>query len=232
MVQDLSPYFQVMGARTEISDLLPNEIERVLEVGCGTGKTLGWIKEQFAGAETVGIELHPEAVDAARKIADRVVVCDIEKDYPDLEAGSFDVILCLDVLEHLVDPWTALDKVVTFLKPGGRLIASIPNVRNLRVVLPLVFLGRWRYQLVGLLDRTHLRFFTRRSALELVEGAGLEIEKVLYTGLGRGATHGRAAVFARISAILNFVTLGLLKDIFVIQYLILGIKRIPGQRRP
>jgi 2-polyprenyl-3-methyl-5-hydroxy-6-metoxy-1,4-benzoquinol methylase len=83
-----------------------------------------------------------------------------------------------DVLEHLRDPWGALTDLVAVLRPGGWVVASVPNVRVFTVLLPLVRKGRFEYKEAGVLDRTHLRFFTRSSAIALVEGSGLAVESI------------------------------------------------------
>jgi 2-polyprenyl-3-methyl-5-hydroxy-6-metoxy-1,4-benzoquinol methylase len=84
-------------------------------------------------------------------------------------------VLCYDVLEHLYDPWSAAGRLAGLLKPGGRLHLSVPNARNKEVWLPLILNGRFRYQPDGLMDVTHIRFFGRRDAIEMLEAAGLEI---------------------------------------------------------
>jgi 2-polyprenyl-3-methyl-5-hydroxy-6-metoxy-1,4-benzoquinol methylase len=95
----------------------------------------------------------------------------------DLPAGeSFDCIVFNDVLEHVVDPWSMLDRAKERLAPGGRIVASIPNVRHYIVVRNLALRGRWDYADWGVLDRTHLRFFTRASIEELFETADMAIE--------------------------------------------------------
>ncbi|HMO67111.1 MAG TPA: class I SAM-dependent methyltransferase [Novosphingobium sp.] len=93
--------------------------------------------------------------------------------------GPFDTILCLDVLEHLPDPWAAVARLEAMLAPGGTLIVSLPNVRHYTVSFPLLFAGRWTYGDAEVLDHTHLRFFVRQTARALVEGAGLAIDKVV-----------------------------------------------------
>jgi SAM-dependent methyltransferase len=118
----------------------------------------------------------------ARSRVDQVFVGNIEELTLPLEPASMSAILCLDVLEHMVDPWSAMTKLAALLAPGGVLVASIPNVQNYRVILPLLQ-GRWDYASEGLLDRTHLRFFTRASAIELMECSGLVVDRVDATGI-------------------------------------------------
>lgn len=196
--------------REEISQLLPSRVGRILEIGCGRGETLAWIKRTKGTSFACGIELSPDSSDAAKSKLDRVVAGNFEEiELPD-EFESFDVVLCLDVLEHLVDPWRAVQRIEGLLAAGGILIASIPNVRYFRVVLPLVMKGLWEYQSSGILDRTHLRFFTKRSAIELMQSSGMHLEALQATGLERG----------RKTRYLNMATFSLFKPFFEYQYLI------------
>ncbi len=151
---------------------------RVLEVGCGTGATLRYLRQQGLCSWAGGVEFVPAAAEQARQVADRVWQGDVESLDLDIAAGSLDAVLCLDVLEHLVDPWQTAARLATLLAPGGVLVASLPNIRNHRILADLIFRGVWEYRDNGILDRTHLRFFTRRSAVALVAGAGLTVERV------------------------------------------------------
>ncbi len=199
------------NARREIAPLLPAHAARVLEVGCGTGSTLRWLKDTGRCGETVGMELFESAATDARKHVDRVVVGDAERLIGGtFEAASFDLILCLDVLEHMVDPWAFVAHAEKLLKPGGTMIASIPNVRHLGVLLPLVFAGRWCYRSNGILDRTHLRFFTREGALALLTTERMVVTRWL-RNLSPLVSKGGA---------INVLTFGLMKDMLAVQYLI------------
>ncbi|WP_164116034.1 methyltransferase domain-containing protein [Sphingorhabdus sp. Alg239-R122] len=102
------------------------------------------------------------------------------------QRGKMDVILALDILEHLVDPWATVKKLHESLKPGGVLVASIPNVRNYRALFPLLFKNQWTYRDAGILDRTHLRFFVRATAMELVSSSGLKVENTVSSAVGGG----------------------------------------------
>ncbi len=195
------------GVRKEIRPLIPAGTKRVLDVGCGEGATVDWLKAKRLCEWAGGIEYHDAAPAAARARLDEVFEGDIETMELSLDEASIDVILCLDVLEHLVDPWQVIAKLQRHLRPGGTLIASIPNVRCLNVLLPLIFLGRWEYQDQGILDRTHLRFFTRRSATALVAHSGLEITAV-------------RPLRRRYARILNFCTGSLFSGFLTYQYLI------------
>lgn len=161
--------------REDLIARVPDEARRILEVGCGTGETAGRIKELRGGhIEVAGIELDRDAGEKAKAKLDRVIVGNAEAIELPFEKGYFDCIIYGDVLEHLVDPWGTLTKHCVFLKKGGRVIASIPNIAHYRIV-KMLRKKEWTYQDAGLLDRKHLRFFTRKSIREMCEGAGLEI---------------------------------------------------------
>lgn len=175
-----SGYFA--AARSDTFALLPPFSKSVLEIGCGAGATLELLKRSGRCQTTYGVEIVPRIAEEARRRVDRVFQGNLEHMELPLEAGSVDAILCLDVLEHLVDPWAVVANLHALLAPGGVLIASIPNVQNYRVVLPLLR-GRWQYGAEGLLDRTHLRFFTRETAIELLQCSGLVVDRVEATGV-------------------------------------------------
>jgi len=180
-----SEYFS--RARTEIAPLLLSEKGRplrALEIGCSEGHTLEWLKKTGRCSWAAGVEpyakLHPsvQSIDQFDKL-------DIEKELPDIQPASIDLLLCLDVLEHLVNPWETIRRLDKFLKPGGQLIISVPNIRNYHVLTDLAFRGKFSYSESGILDWTHLRFFTRHSAIELAESAGAKVSTVLGTETDR-----------------------------------------------
>lgn len=152
---------------------------RVLDVGCAEGMLGENLKQQGLANEVIGIELFPEAAKVAEDKLDRVICGDLET--MDLnELGfmpqTFDYIICGDVLEHLRDPWGTVSWLVTLLKQDGRIIASVPNVRHWSVLVPLLFRGTWNYQAHGIMDRSHLRFFTKTTAQQMFVDCGLYIE--------------------------------------------------------
>jgi O-antigen biosynthesis protein len=162
-----------------IAELVGHD-KRVLDVGCATGNLAEALAEH--GCHVTGIELDPQAARQAQEFCERVIVGDVESLNLDAELGDeglFDVILFGDVLEHLKDPLGTLKRFKPFLHPEGYVVASIPNVAHGSVRLALVQ-GRFRYRSLGLLDNTHLRFFTRESAEKLFKDAGF-----LITGLRR-----------------------------------------------
>lgn len=147
----------------------------VLDVGCGFATTSQRIHEM--GNKVTGVEQSPEALPVAGRRLERVVakdLQDIEGVAAELGGARYDVIVFADVLEHLAWPQTVLNAYLAFLKPGGSIIISLPNVGLWSVRLSHLF-GGWNYQDTGVLDRTHLRFFTRKTARKLIESAGLRI---------------------------------------------------------
>ncbi|HYF40103.1 MAG TPA: class I SAM-dependent methyltransferase [Gemmatimonadales bacterium] len=199
------------AVRTDILQLLGGPNGRVLEIGCGTGDTLAFLKAQGLCSWTAGVELFPSAASIARDRVDRLFEGNIETMDIDLEPGSIDAILCLDVLEHLIDPWAVVRKLDRLLRPGGILIASIPNVRHVKVLAPLILRGRWDYADSGLLDRTHLRFFVRDTAIALLESSGLQVDAVRANG---------PLVPGSMLALLNKLTFSLFQGFLDFQYLI------------
>jgi len=147
----------------------------VLDVGCGFATTSQHIETR--GNRVTGIESSAEAVAVARTRVSEVIHADLQN-HP-LAGRHFDVIIFADVLEHLAWPIGVLRSYLDLLKDGGSVIVSLPNVGLWSVRLNLL-LGRFRYEETGVLDRTHLRFFTRRSAREMIESTGLKIVSRTY----------------------------------------------------
>lgn len=144
--------------------------QRVLEVGCSVGHVTEHLVAN--GNSVVGIEIDPDAAAEARTYATAVHVADIDRTPLDeLVGGPFDVVVFGDVLEHLRDPSAALDAAARVLTDDGCLVVSIPNVAHADVRLMLLA-GRWDYQEHGLLDETHLRFFTRDGLRSLLARSG------------------------------------------------------------
>ena len=201
--------------RREMLDFIPVEVNSVLEIGCGSG-AFGALVKQQRGCRYTGDELMDQAAELAKTRLDEVVVTNIETTPLPFPKESFDCLVCNDVLEHLVDPWSVLKMLTGFLKPGGYVIISLPNVRFSEVVKNLVVRKRWDYEERGVLDRTHLRFFTESSVSTLCKSAGLEVLQL------RGINPIK---YAWRLQLLNIMLLGALNDMRYLQYGCLG--RLP-----
>ena len=166
--------------RPEIFRAVPSESLNVLDVGCGAGMLGKALKAQNPHRKVVGIEFNKDACRVAQQYLDNAYHADLESFDPPFMPGQFDCIILADVLEHLRDPWSIAKQYATYLKPGGTFIASIPNVRRLSILGELAQDGSWQYTDEGILDRTHLRFFTRKQFSELLLDANFITNSVEY----------------------------------------------------
>ena len=201
-------------------NLVPRDARRVLDVGCSTGK-LGLAIKQNTSAEVFGIELSQDMAKIASERLDKVLLGDVEEIllHNKLQGFLFDTVIFADILEHLKDPWTTLKETVNFLQPQGVVIVSIPNVRHLDTIFNLVLRGNWPYRDRGVHDRTHLRFFTRKNIVELINGSGLTIETITenFRIIERPHIINR---LARLFAVPPF------RDLIVFQYLVVAKLKI------
>jgi len=164
---DSTPYRTHMRA---LACLRPGQ--RVLEVGCSTGALSE--RMRALGCTVVGIEQRADAAERARAFCESVLVGDVERMPLALPKRSFDVLLLLDVLEHLVDPVAAVARLVPLVRDAGIVVVALPNVAHWSIRGQLVR-GRFEYVDSGILDRTHLHLYTLRTAERLLGSAGLEI---------------------------------------------------------
>ena len=163
--------------RTELIDLIKESPHRVLEIGCGAGATGMALKQKYQDIEYVGVEPDEGAAEIAQTRLDRVISSDIEKIQLDtfgLSKEYFDLIICADVLEHLYDPWKILFALRNNLVPDGRILASIPNIQHISVINSLLN-GHWTYTKYGLLDATHIRFFTLSEIIKMFSDTGYKM---------------------------------------------------------
>lgn len=159
--------------RPQMVEFLPRSAARVLDVGCNNGAFGAEIKRQ-RGIEVWGLEPHADSAAQAAPRLDKVIpaLFDAQADLPD---RHFDAIYFNDVLEHIADPWAALQLAASKLREGGVVVASIPNLRQIDNLEHILFDGDFRYESQGIRDRTHLRFFTRKSAIRLFEDSHYEV---------------------------------------------------------
>ena len=160
-------------SRRELLELIPTTSRRILDLGCGTGALGKALKERQA-CHVTGIELNKEACEIAKTNLDSYIQENLNRYDPTFSKARYDCIIFADILEHLVNPWTVLKKFASVLTDDGVIIASIPNVAHPSIVNNLQR-GLWRYEPAGILDITHLRFFTKTSVFQLFCRAGLKI---------------------------------------------------------
>lgn len=146
----------------------------VLDIGCSDGSFGKRLKEK-TGAEVWGIEFMPEEAGKAQEVLDKIFTGSCEKFIDDLPENHFDAIYFNDILEHLEDPYTILKKVKPKLKNKGVVISSIPNIRYYKAILNLLFKKDWEYEAQGVMDKTHLRFFTGKSIKRMYEEQGYKV---------------------------------------------------------
>lgn len=163
-------------------DLIKEPPGLVIDVGCFCGAVGERLKAKYPGVRVVGVEPLAQAANEARRVLDCVLEGKLEE--VDLAGAgvtehSTDVIVLADVLEHMYDPWNALQNLRALLKPGGIVLASIPNIRNW-VVIEQLIQGDFEYAETGTLDITHLRFFTLSGVKRLFGEAGYRLDQVLH----------------------------------------------------
>ena len=195
--------------RREIQPLLPPNPLRILDVGAGAGSTVKWLKSLFPNAHTTGVELNRELYDELRENCDVAIIGDVGIALTRL--ATYDLIILLDVLEHLWDPLSTLQLLVSRLEHGGQVIVSLPNVSHFSVSIPLLLKRQFTYQDAGILDRTHRTFFVEDSAVKLLNDANLVVTKGLLSGLAGPK-----------SKLIDRLSFGIFRHHLAKQYIMLG----------
>ena len=210
------------NVRVDIISLLPqNPKQKILEVGAGSGNTLLYIKKNSLAEEVMGLELMqiPDS-NQQHELVDKFQIANIERDEIEAPKEYFDVIICADVLEHLIDPWSTIKKISRHLKKKGLLIVSMPNLREWKTLSKVVFKGDFSYTSEGgIMDKTHLRFFCKKNILELLTTSDLEPIYIQPNFMLKVIKQGKKRRW------LNKFTLRLFENFLAIQYLIIVKKK-------
>ena len=166
-----------LSERPELIPFIPKTANSLLDVGCGAGEFGRNLRRLRPEMELWAVEPDPQSAKIAKNAFDQIIVSNFpNSSIPD---GRFDVVLCADVLEHMAEPEKALRAAADALTDEGIMLASIPNVRNwYKVVWPLIRHGAWTYTDTGILDRTHLRFFTRASIIDFFAANNWMVESM------------------------------------------------------
>lgn len=202
--------------RSEILKFIPDQYQKVLEVGCAEGH---FIQQLTKASERWGIEPNQNAAEVAAKKIETVLTGYFEDVYPDLPDLYFDLVICNDVIEHLVDHDKFLEMIKTKMTADGKLVASLPNVRYAKNLWNLLFKKDWKYGKDGILDRSHLRFFTKKSMARTFNEHGFEILRM----------EGIHRVNPRLSLALTILGLGTLNDTLYLQYVCVAKKSVSSQ---
>lgn len=204
--------------RSEMLAFVPSVSGPILDIGCGAGGFLSLVKQSRDVSETWGVDLLPP--NELKFEPDHYFSGPVELSIDKLPRSHFDLIIVNDVLEHLVKPDEVLKRLARLLTPGGRIIGSIPNVLHWTVLEGLLMKGDWKYEDFGILDRTHLRFFTRKSILRMFSESDLVVEKIV-------GINGQLSAKA---LLLLLFSLGLLRETFPLQWAVVASKGSSGGR--
>jgi len=196
------------NSRDEMLEFIPADCSIFLEIGCGIGSFGKSVKYIYKNAEYWGIELNTESAGIASNHLDKIFAGDVFELLHKLPDNYFDCLVMNDVIEHLVDPMIFLKTIRPKLKNKAWLIASIPNVRYITNFYNLIILKDWQYENFGILDKTHLRFFTEKSIVNFFKEENFKITKL------KGINPVRSYIFY----LLNFMTFGFFNDTKFLQF--------------
>lgn len=214
-VYDNKPSYYFDTIRKELLNLIPTNCKggNLLEVGAGKGNTLIYAKQHNYASKVYGVDI--SSIDNSYQSSpeiEKFVIEDIEKNDLNFNNIFFDVILCGDVLEHLVNPSDVIQKIKPLLSQNGVIIASIPNIREWATLKKIFFSGDFRYEDVGILDKTHLRFFCKKNIEELFTNNNMEILQ-LTSNIGYAR---------RTKKIVNLLTFKIFEEFLTTQYYIVA----------
>lgn len=200
--------------RKEMIKYIPENAKNVLEAGCGKGVFASLIKEK-CNAKVYGVEKVPDVAAVAGKFLDKVYTGDYIEIVNKLSGNLFDCVVFNDVIEHMENPWDALIKTKNIMNDNGVIVASIPNFRYLPNMVEILYKKDFIYKDCGILDKTHLRFFTKSSIIKLFNDTGYEI--VTIEGIRRYTKRIRFFIF-------NLLSFGFFNDTQYLQFAVVAKK--------
>jgi 2-polyprenyl-3-methyl-5-hydroxy-6-metoxy-1,4-benzoquinol methylase len=205
-------------SRPEMLALIPPDTTAVLDVGCGSGGFGLGVRERLPECRICGIELFPEVASRVPSVYEKIWVGNVTDVLTEIAESQFDVIVFNDLLEHLVDPYSCLKSCQRLLSPRGKILASIPNMRFWPALSDLVFQADWRYRDAGVMDETHLRFFTQKSIRRMFDECGYDVELI----------HGinKTWIFSWRWRMLNLIMRGQLSDCLFPQFAVLAGRKV------
>ena len=190
--------------RPEMMAFVPARYSKVLEVGCAEGN---FSTQLQADSERWGIEMDKHSAQAARGKLTKVLLGSYDEVVDAIPDDYFDLIICNDVIEHMSDHDWFLTSIRTKLRSSGVLIASLPNVRHIRNLFELLVTKEWRYRSSGILDRTHLRFFTYNSIVRTFREHDFVVEQIA------GINQSKKSVMRLIAGVIWLLTASYYSDI-------------------
>lgn len=220
---DTKPDNYYQNKRDEVMGFIPEDVATVLEVGCGEGDFGCRLKERGA-REVWGIEIVEEAGHKAQKRLDTVLIGDVAGLIDQLPDRYFDLVVFNDVLEHMVDPFDVLARIKGKVSARGVVFSSIPNIRYYWTFRDLLVYGEWEYEESGILDWTHLRFFTFKSIRRMYQRLGYEV--VRHEGINR------MTQLPRIYRLANLILRNKLVDMQYIQFATIARPVAPAPATP
>lgn len=214
MINKVVSYY--VGDRPEMIKFIPQSASKILDIGCGQGKFANF----FVNTErdVWGVEINKDAAEIAKTKLNKVLVGAVEELIDDIPSNYFDVIIFNDVLEHLYDPWNVLGLLKSKLSVNGIIVSSIPNVRYITNLYDLVVKRNWEYKEFGILDSTHIRFFTQKTMITLFKSQGYNINSL------QGIVKTKSLKGFLLATTLNILTLGKHRDLYYKQFVIIASK--------
>lgn len=167
---------------SKIFSLIPSNSKNILDIGCASGYLGKYIKSKYKSIPITGLDNNKEDIKIAKKNLDEALIFNLESDiFPErFKKNKFDVVILADILEHLINPEKLLQNLHQIITSNSTLIISIPNIVHQSTIINLIN-RKWEYTDTGILDKTHLKFFSRQSICQLLKQNGFVIEKIDFT---------------------------------------------------